>query len=230
MSSQWAASALSWWVEAGVDTIVAEAPRDWLKSAGESPPAAEIAPAEAPLPDTLDAFRAWLMADEHIPYAAPSAPRVGPSGDPASGLMIMIDMPAAEDVEAGRLLAGEAGRLFDRMLAAIGRGRENIYLASLSPVRTPAGTFDAKSARRLAEIARHHIGLAAPKALLLFGDGCAKALLGDAVAGTRGRWHRLATPAGDIRTLATIRPHKLASQPALKKIAWEDLQMLMEGL
>jgi hypothetical protein len=29
--------------------------------------------------------------------------------------------------------------------------------------------------------------------------------------------------------LVTIRPEKLLSQPALKKLAWEDLQLLIEG-
>ena len=38
MASNWAASALSWWQDAGVDTIVGEAPRDWL-----SPKAKEAA-------------------------------------------------------------------------------------------------------------------------------------------------------------------------------------------
>ena len=74
-----------------------------------------------------------------------------------------------------------------------------------------------------------HIALAAPKAVLLFGDQCAKALLGSAVAGARGRWHALESPAGPIKTLVTIRPEKLLQQPGMKKLAWEDLQMFREG-
>ena len=41
--------------------------------------------------------------------------------------MVLIDMPSPE----ARLLAGEAGALFDRMLNAIGRSRDTINLASL---------------------------------------------------------------------------------------------------
>ena len=230
MSAQVAASALSWWREAGVDTIVAEEPRDWLAA----PPSVSEAPA-APkaverLPDTLESFQDWLATSETLPFAAPSAPRVGPSGDPGSGLMVLVDMPSAQDAAAGKLLSGEDGALFDRMMAAIGRGRETLYLAALSPVRSATGQLDAASLATLAPIARHHAGLVRPKALLLFGDACAKALLGAAVAGTRGRWHEIDTPTGPVRTLATLKPEKLIRQPNLKKHAWEDLQRLKEGI
>jgi uracil-DNA glycosylase len=181
------------------------------------------------MPDTLEAFQAWLLSGD-VPLASPSSVRVGPAGDPASGLMILVDMPSAADVDAGSLLSGEAGALFDKMIGAIERSRETVYLAPLSPVRTPAGTLPPAVAAALAAIARRHVGLVAPKALLLFGDACANALLGAPVAQTRGKWHELETSAGNIRTLVTIRPEKLIQVPAVKKHAWEDLQMLREGL
>lgn len=231
MGSDWAASALSWWQEAGVDTIVGEEARNWL--APPQPPAAkasEPAPAMPQAPQTLEEFQAWLRESPDLPFASPTAPRVGPSGDPQSGLMVFVDMPSAEDTAAGQLLSGPAGALFDRMLAAIQRSRDTIYLAPLSPVRSASGAIDANSAVTLADLARRHIGLAAPKAVLLFGDSCAKALVGTAVAGARGRWHAVETPVGPVKTLVTIRPEKLLQQPGLKSLAWADLQILMEGL
>lgn len=223
MSSDWAASALKWWSDAGVDTLVDETPRNWLKPEPTTP-----APASAAPPTDLDTFRAWFVDGARLPLGAPAAPRVGPAGDPASGLMVLVDMPGADDRDT--LISGAPGALFDRMLGAIGRSRETIWLAPLSPVRTPTGRIDPAAEARLTEIARHHIGLVKPKAVLLFGDAAAKALLGSAVAASRGRWHDLSTPAGPVKTLATIRPEKLEQQPNLKKIAWGDLQMLMEGL
>lgn len=238
-----AVSILRWWQEAGVDTLVAETPRDWLapeKAAVLSPRSDPHPAASQPslsrervrvreLPDTLPEFQDWLLTGD-VPLATPGAPRVGASGDPASGLMILIDMPASDDVAAGRLLSGEPGELFDKMMSAIGRSRETLYLASLSPVRTPTGRFDAAVAADLAEIARRHIALVAPKALLLFGEACAKALLGGTVAQLRGTAQSLDTTAGPIRTFVTIRPEKLVNQPGLKRLAWEDLQKLREEL
>jgi uracil-DNA glycosylase len=233
MGGDWAASALKWWEDAGVDTIVAETPRNWLAPAPAAAPRQPVAsavsePALAQLPDTLGEFQAWLL-EANLPVAAASAARVGPVGDAASGLMVLIDMPSDEDVAAGYLLSGEPGALFDRMMQAIGHSRDSLYLASMSPARTATATFDEAAAARLATVARHHVGLVAPKALLLFGDACAKALLGGPVAQTRGKWHELDTPGGKISTLVTMRPEKLVSQPGLKKYAWEDLQVLREG-
>jgi DNA polymerase len=232
MSSNWAASALSWWSDAGVDTLVDEAPRNWLAPKPAEPTAPPQAPAAPPIPGDLDGFRAWFVDGARLPLGAPAAPRIAPAGDPASSLMVLVDMPGPRDAAAGTLISGAPGELFDRMLAAMvpPRSRETIYLASLSPLRTPTGRLDPAQEKQLAEIARHHIALVKPRAVLLFGDACARALLGGAVAASRGRWHDLSTPAGPVKALATIRPEKLEQQPSLKKIAWEDLQMLMEGM
>jgi len=228
-----AASALRWWTDAGVDVIVDEAPHDWLR-----PPAKAVAPAEmlsaadaAPeLPNQLDLFQAYLAGSDALAFASPSAPRVCPSGDPASGLMIMTDMPTSEDCSANSLLSGEAGLLFDRMLAAIGRDRGSIYLAALSCLRSPDGRFNSEAAKGCATLARHHLGLAEPKAVLLFGDAVSKALLGLPMVQARGRWHEVATHAGPIKALVSLPPSYLLTMPSAKAHAWADLQMLAEEL
>ena len=142
--------------------------------------------------------------------------------------MMLVDMPTSEDCASGTLLSGEAGRLFDRMLAAIGRSRDSIYLAALSCLRSPTGSFTSEAAKQCALLARHQIGLVAPKAVLLFGDAASKALLGLSVAQARGRWHEIATHHRPIRALVTISPKQLLDAPRLKRLAWEDLQMLIE--
>lgn len=235
-----AASLLRWWSEAGVDCLVGETPRDWLRahdrpaSPAETPALfgaapAPAPPADAPPPAQLSLFRAWLAEAADLPFASPSAPRVCPSGDPASGLMILIDMPSAADCASGTLLSGPEGRLFDRMLAAIGRDRESVYLASLSCLRSPDGRFDADGARRCADLARHHVDLASPERLLLFGDACARALVGEPMLAARGRWHRIDTEAGPVPARVTLPPAMLLAQPAAKAHAWADLLALMEG-
>jgi uracil-DNA glycosylase len=234
MAASLAASALSWWQEAGVDTLVGETPRDWLNPAPASPPAplspsAPAAAAEA-MPESLAGFAAWLAETDRLPFASPSIRPILPAGDPAAGLMIMADMPTAEDAAAGRLLSGEAGALFDRMLAAIGHSRDTIYLAAFSPIRPAVGRIDQEGVAALTGIARHLVGLARPRALLLLGDSCARALLSEPMTAARGRWHALATPAGEIKTLVTIRPQELLSQPKLKTHAWADLKLLKEEL
>jgi DNA polymerase len=142
--------------------------------------------------------------------------------------MILTDMPSGEDCAAGTLISGEAGRLFDRMLAAIGRSRDTVYLAALSCLRSPDGRFNTDSAKSCAALARHHAGLVRPKALLILGDAASKALIGLPLAQARGKWHDLPTHAGPVRALVTLPPSYLLNQPAAKAHAWADLQRLVE--
>ena len=229
-SPEAAESWLSWWSDAGVDTLIDEAPRDWLRPKDREAPRPTPGADEAPtdLPGQLDLFEAWLASSDRVAFASPAAPRICPAGDPASGLMILADMPSGEDCAAGTLISGEAGRLFERMLAAIGRDRDSVYLAALSCIRSPSGQLGGEAMKGCAALARHHIGLAAPKAVLLFGDACAKALLGLSVPQARGRWHALATHHGPVKALVTIAPRQLLDSPRLKALAWADLQMLIE--
>ena len=222
-----AASTLDWWREAGVNTLVGETPRNWLKPAPPLEPIilAPAEPAVRAMPDSLDAFLAWLEGAP-LPFTTSGMKRLAPAGDPVAGLMVMIDMPSA----SGTAFDAETDTLFNNMLKAMTLTREAIYLTPLSPARPPGARLDPPSERALAKIARHHIGLLKPKALLLFGDACARALLGEPVLAMRGRWHEVATPAGPVRTIATIRPENMLNRPAYKKTAWADLQMVMEEL
>jgi len=225
MSTSWAASTIDWWEEAGVDTIVGEEPRDWLSAkaperAIHAPPVCDALPAD------LDAFQQWLLTAD----AFPAGPRIGPSGDPASGLMMLVDMPAQIDAPGGTLLSGELGEMFDRMLGRIERTRESIYLGSIMPVRNPNGRLPANNVARLAEITRHHIALAAPRAVLLFGDECSKALLGMPMAAARKRVHAIETPAGPIKAIVTMSLQFLLGQPKRRQDAMDDLNLLMEQL
>lgn len=251
------ASTLEWWTEAGVDCLVEDGPRDWLKPVAVPASNSSLVPSEVeghgsergagaprlgsgradglvespdPLPDQLPLFQDWLRTTSALPYAAPSSPRVCPSGDPAAGLMILAAMPSGEDCASGTLVSGAAGRLFDRMLGAIGRSRETAYIAGLSCLRPAGGRMDPAGASRCAEIARHHIGLVAPRAVLLLGDSCSRALLGVGAAEARGRVHQVETGARSFSAIVTLHPDYLLSQPAAKALAWADLQLLMEAL
>lgn len=237
---------LAWWADAGVDVLIDEEPREWLRpqpkaeaspaiapkaapSERSAPPSSPAQPAEVP-PDQLNLFQALLKESASLPYADPAASRVCPSGDPASGVMVIADMPTAEDCTANALISGETGKLFDRMLAAIGRDRSSIYLAALSCLRSPDGRLATDAAKTCATLARHHIGLAEPRVVLLLGDACSKALLGLPMTQARGRWHEIATQSGPVKALVTISPGHLLKHPAHKSFAWADLQMLIEEL
>jgi uracil-DNA glycosylase len=219
-----ALSALDWWVEAGVDTLVDEHPRDWLAAPAKASPAAApaAAPAEAALPTDLAAFRQWLLT--HPGGHGAVADRIDAHGDPAHGTVIVIDMPEREDRAAGRLLSGEIGALFDRMLSAIALDRDRIYLMPMAPARSLTGRLRPDEAAALARLVRHHLALAAPRRLLLLGDAPAQALLGQPAARARDQVHQLDLDGRLVLTVASIHPRLVHERADYRKPAWADLQ------
>lgn len=236
-----AASALEWWRDAGVDTLVDEAPRDWT-AAPPPPPepprrrsgAQAVAEAVvAPLPDTLDAFTVW-RAGPDAPEAGWAGTPIAATGNPAAEIMILVDLPDREDCDSGVLLSGAAGRLFDRMLAAIARNRDSVYLAPMCSMRPLTGRITPEIEARLVEVARQHVGLVAPKRLLLLGNAPSRAVTGMDVARARGSLHAINLECGKsevaVEVVASFHPRLLLERPAEKARAWKDLQMLIAGL
>lgn len=237
-----AASAIDWWIDAGVDASVDETPRDWLAAIVAPPPAARARPGapaavEAPplpaLPDTLDAFLAWRVSDA-APEAAWPGAIIAAQGPADAALLVLIDVPEREDAEACTLLGGAAGRLFDRMLAAIGQSRASIHLVAVCAKRPMTGRIAPDIEERLGEIARHHIALVAPKRVLLLGNAPSRALLGADVAPARESLRVVNLEGGNkavtVEAVASFHPRFLLERPAQKADAWRDLQMLIGGL
>ncbi|MBC2777638.1 uracil-DNA glycosylase family protein [Parasphingopyxis marina] len=230
-------SALDWWREAGADVIVGDEPRGWLTESKPlapkaptkgAPVAVDTPPVPVAMPSALAEFRPWLLDATII--EAPREARLDAAGDPASGLMVLIDMPEQGDESAGKLLSGEAGLLFDRMLAAIGRDRASIYLAAFSPARVLGGALNETAFAALADAAKRHVALAAPRQLLLMGEAPSRAFCGVSLNEARGKQRVLNHDGGTVSAIATFHPRFLLQQPRLKAQSWKDLQMLVEGM
>lgn len=222
-----ARSALAWWIEAGVDAAVQEEPRNWLKPPAPPAPAEPTAPppnVTRPSHETLTELQDWLASSAHLPLASATAKRVLPQGPENAAVMLLSDAPSLEDYAAGQPIGGEAWELAKKMLAAIGIAPEQAYSASLSPINAPGARLSDPDRDDYAEIARRHIRLAAPRRLLLFGDAPSQALLGKPLAQARGHVHRI----DGVRTVATFHPRQLIKRPLDKRLAWQDLLLLME--
>lgn len=228
MTAAEAASVLGWWIEAGVDVAVQETPRSWL-GAGDTAVRAEQPrehTEELPesLPESLDAFRAWLGETPALPLARSGIRRVLPVGAAEAEVMLLTDMPSADDAADAQAIGGPSSELTRRMLAAIGLAPEQAYVASLTCVLSPGTRLSARDLDECAAIARRHIALARPKRLLLLGDGPSRALLGKPLAVARGHVHKVE----GVRTVATLHPRQLLTRPSDKALAWRDLLLLME--
>jgi DNA polymerase len=222
-----AASALAWWHEAGVDTLVGDEARDWLAPPVVAPPPIAT-PLASALPTTLQSYLAWRHVGE-VPEAAWPGGWIAASGPGDARLMVLVDCPDRDDGD--ELLSGAAGRLFDRMLAAIGLTRDRVHLASVCAKRPTAGRLPAEATERLHELARHHVGLLAPQRLLVLGNAASRAVLATDVAPARGRLHPLNhDTTTTTQVVASFHPRFLLEKPAAKAGAWADLQRLRRNL
>jgi DNA polymerase len=223
-----ARSALAWWLDAGVDAVVQDEPRNWLKPAPPRPAAvAEAAPppnVTRPSHETLVELQDWLASSAHLPLASAAAKRILPHGPEHAAVMLLSDAPSLEDYAAGQPIGGEAWILTQRMLAAIGLTAEQAYCASLSPIHAPGARLSGRDREDYSEIARRHIRLAKPRRLLLLGDGPCQALLGKRLVEARGHVHKVE----GVRTVATFHPRQLIKRTLDKSLAWQDLLLLME--
>ena len=131
--------------------------------------------------------------------------------------------PGADEDAQGEPFVGQAGRLLDSMLAAIGcaRGRD-VYIANVVKCRPPANrTPTHEEAQACAPFLDRQIELIAPKLIVALGKTAATRLLGTeaSLASLRGKVHRYR----DIPVVVTYHPAYLLRSLPEKAKAWEDL-------
>jgi DNA polymerase len=144
--------------------------------------------------------------------------------------MLLAATPTAFDTPQTGLFAGREGRLLDAMLGAIGRDRASSYIATLALRRPVGGRIDRAALSDHVKLARRHIALAAPKALLLLGDDSAQAMLGMRVPPARGQVHEIDIDGVTVNVVVTFHPQILLESPARKADCWADLRRLLEEL
>lgn len=230
---------LAWWREAGVDCSFADSPEGWLDIAEEpdekAPPAPKIeAPrpttplqraldgAEKPAigggreswPDKLDAFRHFWLTEPSLAEGALSM-RLPPRGEIGARLMILVPQP--EDGDDERLLDGPLGVLVASFVRAAGLAEGEIYRASVLPRTLPLPDWADLAQRGLAELTRHHIALANPQRVLVFGRGLMPVFTPDETAPPA-----LDLPGGSVPLMIAPRLDRLARMPGHRKHFWNQ--------
>ena len=144
-------------------------------------------------------------------------------GDPNARWLFVGEAPGADEDVQGEPFVGQAGRLLDNMLAALGLGRSNdVYIANVLKCRPPNNrTPEPTEVEACRPFLDRQIELVAPKLIVALGKSAASALLrSDAsVANLRNRVHRYR----GIPLIVTYHPAYLLRTPVDKAKAWEDL-------
>ena len=149
-----------------------------------------------------------------------TVPGVGPA---AAQWMFVGEGPGAEEDALGEPFVGQAGRLLDNMLKAIGLARHNdTYIANVVKCRPP-GNRDPEpiEVAECSPYLERQVALLQPKLIVALGKFAALTLLNtDAtVASLRGRVHDYC----GVPLIVTYHPAYLLRTLTDKARAWEDL-------
>ena len=156
-------------------------------------------------------------------------------GNPQAALMIVGEAPGAEEDRQGLPFVGPAGRLLDRMLAAIGLDRSAVYITNMLPWRPPGNRSPTAEELAICQpFLERQIELIAPRILVLVGGIAAKALLNrrEGITRLRGQWFPFSTSRmeGTIAATATFHPAYLLRTPSAKREVWRDLLAIEERI
>lgn len=144
-------------------------------------------------------------------------------GDTNADWLFVGEGPGAEEDARGEPFVGQAGKLLDLMLSALGleRGR-GVYIANAVKCRPPNNRTPEpdETAACFPYLARQ-IELIQPRLIVALGRPAAQTLLGQEVriGAARGKIHRF----GDIPLVVTYHPAYLLRNPMDKAKSWADL-------
>jgi uracil-DNA glycosylase len=144
-------------------------------------------------------------------------------GDEKADWLLVGEAPGAEEDRLGDPFVGQAGRLLDNMLAAIGLDRRtNVYIANVLKCRPPGNRNpEPGEVAKCTPFLLKQIELIQPKLIIAMGRFAAQTLLASdaSIASLRGRVHRYA----GVPLVVTYHPAYLLRNLPDKAKAWEDL-------
>ena len=152
-------------------------------------------------------------------------------GDINSKIMIIGEGPGANEDAEGKPFVGRAGKLLDKMLAAIKLDRTKVYISNVVNYRPPANRKpNEKEIERYLPYLKSHIEIINPKILVLLGSTALNTLIGNEVVISKARGKWIQKEIGIIKPwiIASFHPAFLMRQPEQKKLAWIDLKMIRD--
>ncbi len=139
-----------------------------------------------------------------------------------NGLVIVTDMPSADDDATGKILSGTAGDLVDKMLAAINMSREDVSIVPMLFWRTPGGRGPTRPEIDLVRpFVDRVIEMLAPRVILTMGTLAAIELGNIQLARDHGK---IIDMDNGIKLVAMYHPNYILLKPAAKREAWDALQ------
>jgi DNA polymerase len=173
--------------------------------------------------------RTWIELKQAVPACTPCGLHASRTqtvfgvGDEKADWLLVGEAPGAEEDRLGEPFVGQAGRLLDNMLAALGLRRgENVYICNVLKCRPPGNRNpEPDEVAKCTPFLLRQIELIEPKLIVAMGRFAAQTLLNTdaSIASLRGRVHRYA----ERPLIVTYHPAYLLRNLPDKSKAWSDL-------
>ncbi len=172
---------------------------------------------------TLDDLARVIAKCTSCPLYGTATNPVPGEGSPTAPLVCVGEAPGATEDATGRPFVGQAGKLLDKILAAIQLAREDVFICNVLKHRPPGNRNPLPS-----EVAAcspylvRQLELIRPRVILAFGTFAAQTLLQTqlTIGKLRGAVHRYY----GVPLIVTYHPAALLRNPAWKRPTWEDVQ------
>jgi uracil-DNA glycosylase family 4 len=178
---------------------------------------------------TLDAIAERIRTTQCCGLCRGRTNAVPGEGNPAAQLMFIGEGPGATEDALGRPFVGQAGKLLDEIIQAIGLRREDVYITNIVKCRPPQNRkpLPDEMAACLPYLHRQ-IALIRPKVIVALGGTAGEALLNSrkSLGELRGKVHSY----GGIPLVATYHPAALLRNPNWKKPTWDDVRIARQLL
>jgi len=179
--------------------------------------------------ETLEEIRAELGDCRRCPLCQGRRTIVFGVGNPHARLVFVGEAPGREEDEKGEPFVGEAGRLLDRILFAMGLERPEVYICNVEKCRPPANRDPSPVEIEACEpYLKRQLAAIRPQVIVALGKFAAQTLLRDEapISRLRGKWR---TYEG-IPLMPTYHPAFLLRNPAEKRAVWEDMKQVLSRL
>ncbi len=167
-------------------------------------------------------------------------PAANDSAAPQVDWLIVGEAPGENEDRTGEPFVGQAGKLLDNMLKAMGLARHrNVYIANVIKCRPPGNRNpEVGEVAQCEPYLRRQIELLQPKIILAMGRFAVNSLLQASVPDVhnlplgklRGQVHHYASAGRSVPIIATYHPAYLLRNLPEKAKAWADLCLAMEAV
>ncbi len=186
----------------------------------------QLIPSAEDLAETLEQIRANLGECTRCRLHTNRTHIVFGEGSPSARVVLVGEGPGQEEDRRGRPFVGAAGKLLDRIIAAMGWRRDEVYICNVIKCRPP-GNRDPQpdEVGTCGPFLQRQLRALRPQAILALGSFAAQFLLSSQqpISKLRDRVHQFE----GIPVVPTYHPAYLLRNPLQKRQAWDDVQLLL---